>query len=358
MTQHLSWLEGADRGERLAGSSSRNIGARRAHQAMTTLLGMGVYPPGSKLPRRKDLCTQLDVSQLSLRDALHALADERLIDALPTGEYVVRAMDTFGLSPRVESEHRADPAPETAVEIVWERIVSGAIKPGGTVSIGDPDVSPSLDPLIAEGFLVDVPGVGIHMPLLEGPQIRRLVWARIVAGVIKPGRPISGERPWQIDISSAAQRSALDPLIAEGFLVDVPGVGIHMPAMRGRQLLKIVRARIDTGVIKPGDYVYWPLRREFGIDWVSAWSALGPLVAEGLLAYVPRRGLRRPHHVENAALESIPQRCSAGLTASIPSEGIEGRMTPSWGRRPASQAPPGRTPRIPAAGPPPQVRPD
>lgn len=43
----------------------------------------GEFPPGSKLPSRRDLCLEYDVSDIVVGAAMRALKSERLTESLP-----------------------------------------------------------------------------------------------------------------------------------------------------------------------------------------------------------------------------------------------------------------------------------
>lgn len=53
----------------------------------------GTYPPGSKLPTRRELCVDLRVSDIVIGVAMRALRHEGLVESLPgVGVYVVEVL--------------------------------------------------------------------------------------------------------------------------------------------------------------------------------------------------------------------------------------------------------------------------
>ncbi|MCG7523835.1 GntR family transcriptional regulator [Streptomyces sp. OfavH-34-F] len=208
-----------------------------------------------------------------------------------------------GITVPATSAPRPEPMTGARLQrIVWARIVNGTIKPGQRISGPEREFSlrgrklpAMLLPLINDGFLEWNPQDGIRMLAVIGDaQLREIVWARIATGLIHPGRFLSDDLTREFGVSGRAVQSALAPLIVDGYLALHPETGIYMPALGEEQIREIVRARIATGLIQPGQRISVPLKREYGISGPTIRSALDPLAREGHLAYQPAEGFYVP----------------------------------------------------------------
>lgn len=166
----------------------------RSYSALKQMLREGRYAPGARLEANR-LADELGVSMTPVRDVLHRLVGERLVEASSGEGFHVPRLSEAGLrdlyewhsaliliavrTTRVEEEHRSDEIPATlADEVQWtfEQIASGA--PNREVRAAVASASDRLHPFrmiehkILEPIIGELDELTIRSPG-QAPAIRR-----------------------------------------------------------------------------------------------------------------------------------------------------------------------------------------